>query len=143
MGYRFTRMVGIGLRVGVAGEWSATAASDSREVTVTARRIPLAAELRIDLAVGRGAFRLSAGPGVALWLVGSNGVAHPLSTVVAEPELLVRAAYRLDLGRFVLEAGVHFDVAFLVDNLTVSGVGTVTHTPLLDLGPFLGAGVRL
>jgi hypothetical protein len=133
----------VGVRIGVAGDWSQTRISELGTVTVSARRLPLAAELRVDLALPRGAIRLSAGPEVALWLVSARGIAHQGAHVVADPGAVARASYRLVLGRVSVEAGVQLDVSFLVDNLMISGLGTLTHTPRATLGPFVSGGVRL
>jgi hypothetical protein len=141
--WRVTRrlLLGVGVRVGVVGEWSATGASAEGMVTVSARRIPLEAELRLDVDVPKGVLRVSIGPEAAIWVAGSTGLPRPGSAVFAEPGAAVRAAYRLELGRLVLQAGLALETAFLRDDLTVGGVGRVAQTPLVLLSPFVGAGV--
>jgi hypothetical protein len=138
-----SRRFGVGVRGGVSGEWSQAGTSGQGAAIVTARRLPVAVELRVDLALRRGAIRLSVGPEVALWLASARGIAHPSSRVLADPGAIARAAYHVLLGRFTLEAGVQLDLSFLVDNLMISGLGTITHTPRASLSPFLSAGVRL
>jgi hypothetical protein len=123
--------------------FSRSVSTDAGTAKVIARRVPLAAELRVDLPVWHGGFRFSVGPTATLWLVRSDGVGHPASALVVEPGAELRVAYRFEIGRFILEAAVHGDVAFGVDQLSVTGVGAVTHTPRVDLGPALSAGVRL
>jgi hypothetical protein len=135
--------LGLGARVGVSAEWSATSPSVEGPISVTARRIPVSVELRLDVAAPRkwGVIRVSAGPQAAVWLAASTGLPRPASTVIAEPGAFVRVAYRLQLGRVALQAGVDLDVAFVRDNLTVGGVGQVARTPAVLLSPFAGLGV--
>jgi hypothetical protein len=143
LGLRLTRHLGVGLRAGIAAPFTGQATVDEVTAKVTARRVPIAAELRVDVPVWRGGFRFSVGPTLALWLVRSEGVGHPASAVLPEPGAELRAVYRLVFGRFILEGGAHGDVAFRVDRLSVAGVGTVARTPRVDLGPALAIGVRL
>ena len=54
-----------------------------------------------------------------------------------------RVLYHLDIGRVFVTAGVTFDAAFVREELTVTGVGPIAHTPLFEAGPILGFGVNL
>src|SRR5262249_4515438 len=141
-GYHWRRL-GAALRAGVSGESTFTAASTAGPITLAARRFPLAAELSVDLWVRGGAGRLAAGPLAALWWARTSGLPRPASTVFAEPGLFLRAAYRLELGRVVLHAGVAFEAVFFRDDLTVGGVGVLGHTPVFSIAPYLGAGFGL
>jgi hypothetical protein len=147
LGWRWWRRrvaVGIGARVGVSAEWSAsTAPPDGGVITVFARRIPVAAELRLDVDIprARGVFRISAGPEAVVWLARSTGLPRPGSAVFAEAGAFVRGAYRLELGPAVLTAGVDLEVAFKPDRLKIGGVGTVGETQVVQISPFVGAGV--
>jgi hypothetical protein len=134
---------GLGIRTGVSGDWTANSRTPSGVVSVTARRVPLAAELRLDLDVprARGVVRLSAGPEVAFWLARSTGLPHPGSGLAIQPAVFVRAAYRLELGRVVLCLGLNLDAAFVRNQLSVGGVGQVAKTPVVELVPFVGAGL--
>jgi hypothetical protein len=134
---------GVGIRTGVSGDWTAERQTPSGAVSVTARRIPLSAELRLDLDVprARGVVRLSAGPQVAFWLAHSTGLPHPGSALAIQPGAFVRAAYRLELGRVILCVGLDLDAAFVRNVLSVGGVGQVAKTPVVQLLPFVGAGL--
>jgi hypothetical protein len=133
--------LGAGLRVGVSGEWTTTTTSAQGPISVSARRIPLAAELRLDVDVPLGVVRISAGPEAAIWVAGSSGLPRPGSAVFAQPAAFVRLAYRLELGPVVVEAGLVLETAFIRDDLTVGGLGAVAQTPLVVLSPFAGVGI--
>jgi hypothetical protein len=133
--------LGVGLRAGVAGEWSATTVSPQGPISLSARRIPLGVELRLDVEVPLGVVRISLGPEAAVWVASSTGLPRPGSAVFAQPGAFVRAAYRFELGPVVLSAGLVLDAVFLRDNLTVGGVGTVAQTPVVLVSPFVSAGI--
>jgi hypothetical protein len=135
--------LGLGARAGVSEEWRATTSSVAGTIRLSARRIPVSAELRLDLEVpkGSGVIRLALGPQAAIWVAESTGLPRPGSALFAQPAAFARVAYRLELGPVVLQAGLDVDVAFVRDDLDVGGVGRVAQTPLVLLAPFAGAGV--
>jgi hypothetical protein len=135
--------LGLGARAGVSGIWTAESSSVAGTIRVSARRIPVSAELRLDVEVpkAKGVVRLAAGPQAAIWVAEATGLPRPGSALFAQPGAFVRAAYRLELGPVVLQAGLDLDVAFVRDDLAVGGVGPVTRTPVVLLSPFAGAGV--
>jgi hypothetical protein len=147
LGWRWRRgrrlHLGLGIRAGVSGEWTASKQSVEGLISVSARRIPLSAELRLDFAVprARGVVRISAGPQLVVWVAHSSGIPRPGSALFVQPGGFVRLAYRLELGRLMLTLGLDLDVAFVRDDLTVGGVGQVAQTPVIQLSPFVGAGV--
>ena len=107
------------------------------------RRVPLALLLAIDARLRRGRFHVELGPLVNVWLVTSRQVSDPRLTSLAQPALEARGSYRYDVKRAFFEAGVALDVALLREVLTVTGVGPLSHTPLVDAAPFVGVGVTL
>lgn len=139
LGFRWSRYLGVGLRFGVAEPWSAR----RDDATVLARRLPLAAELRVHIPVWRGGVRFYVGPQLAFWLAESEHVGHPGADTLFIPGAELRVVYRFEYKRLAVEAGVHGDLAFVVDQLGVAGLGTVSRTPRADLGPALAVGLRL
>jgi hypothetical protein len=147
VGWRWRRSrllhLGVGVRGGVSGEWSVASSFPGGTVQAFARRIPLSAELRLDIEVARafGVVRLAVGPQAVVWVARAEGLPRPGSSVFAQPGAFVRASYRLELGPVVLTAGVALEAAFVRDDLTVGGLGRVTQTPIVHVLPFVGAGV--
>jgi len=78
-----------------------------------------------------------------LWSARPTGVPRPETHVIASFGVTGRILYRLDIGRIFVTAGVTLDLAFWREQLTLTGVGTVARTPLVEIGPFLGFGVNL
>jgi hypothetical protein len=134
--------VAVALRGQLSSAWSQAAATPSGVVTLEERRVLLAADVHLDVDVPRGAVRVGAGPMCSLWLVQPGGVPHARSSLLAEPGIEARAAYRLAVGRTAFGAGVAADVALLRDDLTVAGVGVVARTPLIMVLPFVEANVN-
>ncbi len=143
IGYRWSRNWGLVLRTGVAGSWQASDVSDEAVASVVCRRIPLVLALALDLPIRRGGFRLAVGPLLALWWTRSAGIIHPDTRVLIQPGAQLRASYRIDVKRFAFEAGVNLNVGFTVQDIVIAGLGSFTHTPVVDLSPFVGIGVRL
>ncbi len=139
---RFRSRLGISIRGGVSGTFSDVAKSNPT-ISVSVRAFPLAAEIHYDLPVPRGAIRIGLGPLVELWRAQSSGLLHDGSRTFAEPGISIRAAYRFSIDRVVLALGVDLSVRFIRDELEVLGVGKLTGTPLVELGPVLAAAVRL
>jgi hypothetical protein len=142
LGYRWSRL-GVSLRAGVAQDWSASADSPAGSVTLSARRVTIAAELHIDLRVPRGAFRIGLAPVAEIWITQVGGAAPTTTTVFAEPALALRAAYGLDLGRFGLALGVDLTGVLAPEGLSIEGVGRVAKTSAFRIAPYLGGVVRL
>jgi hypothetical protein len=142
IGYSWPR-IGALLRGGVSGASTATTPSMGGPVSAVVRQAQIAAEAHVDLPVRGGAVRLAAGPAVVLLTAEASGALPSRKTILAEPGLFVRAAYRLELGKFALSAGAVLEALFVAENLTVSGLGLVGRTPLVQLGPFLAAAGRL
>jgi hypothetical protein len=115
----------------------------SGTVSLTARRYAVAAEAHVDFPLRFGALRLAAGPLMPLWTTDVSGVPRPHGTVVVAAGAFVRILYRIDFGRVYLAGGVAAEVALVHDDLTVSGVGSVAHTPLVTLSPVLAIGCNL
>jgi hypothetical protein len=112
-------------------------------VSVNARRIPIAAELHVDLRLRVGAIRLGIAPVAELWVSRTTGTLHDGTTVFAEPGLSARAAYRIDIGRVGFAFGIDLTGVFTPENLTIDGLGRVARTSAIQLAPYLAGGVRL
>jgi hypothetical protein len=143
LGYSFRRGIGLDVRAGVEGATTASRATSSGTVSIESRRVPVAAQVHLDLRVPAGAVRLAAGPLVALWLASAGGLPRPSSQVLAEPGATVNVGYRLDLGRFDLTVGVALDVLFVAHDLTIGGAGTLARTSLVEVLPYLAAGLQI
>ena len=142
VGYSWPRL-GVAVRAGVSDDWSASATSPAGPITVAARRVPLGAELHVDFRVRGGCVRIAGGPVFMLWSVHSAGLPRPSSALLFEPGAQLRASYRWELNKVVLQAGVAADFMFVADDITVGGVGPITRTPLYEISPFVSAGVQL
>ena len=143
VGVRWSRRLGLVLRAGVAKPWRSSDSSGDSVASIDVRRIPIALLLAIDAHLRRGRIRVGVGPLLDVWLVTSRGVSEPHLTRLAQPALEARIAYRYDVKRAFFEAGVALDVALLRQELTVTGVGRLSHTPVADAAPFVGLGVTL
>ena len=143
VGVRWSRRLGLALRVGVARPWRSIDRSGDSAAALEVRRVPIALLLAVDLRLRRGHIRLSAGPLLELYAVAASGVSHAGTDWLAQPAVELRAAYRYDVRRVFFEAGLELDAALLREQLVVTGAGALGHTPVVDLAPFLGAGVTL
>jgi hypothetical protein len=143
LGYTWKNGLGLSLFGGVEADATATQMSIAGPVSVATRRLPVGAELHFDLRVRGGALRFAAGPMIALWLATPGGVPHPSTRVLTEPGARVRVAYRLDLGRFTLAAGVTLDALFTAEDLSIGGAGTVARTSLVEISPYLSGGLKI
>lgn len=131
---------GAALRGDVEGDFSV---KSSNGYAVDLRRAQLAAEAHADVPIRVGALRFVLGPTLPLWSVRPSGVPRPETHVIASLGLTARALYRLDIGRFFVLAGVTLDLALWREQLSLTGVGTIARTPLVEVGPILGFGVNL
>ena len=143
LGYYWSARLGLVVRVGVTGAWRVGQDVDGQPITIAARGVPLSVLVSGRLDLRRGFVRLEAGPLVTLWLASSSGVRRPMTAIAPVAGLEARGSYAFEVRRFVFEAGVNLGVAFNRADLLISGVGTVAHTSLVDLGPFVGAGINL
>jgi hypothetical protein len=132
---------GLALRGDVEGSFSVAAPNSA--ITLEVRRAQLALEAHADVRLPVGAVRFVLGPTLPLWSARPSGIPHPATTVVASVGLTARALYRLDLGRVFVTAGATVDLAFVREELTLTGVGRIARTPLVEVGPILGFGVNL
>ncbi|HEX9104746.1 MAG TPA: hypothetical protein VF997_21190, partial [Polyangia bacterium] len=107
------------------------------------RRAQLAVEAHADVPLRVGALRFVVGPTMPLWSARPVGVAHPATHVIVSVGVTARLLYRLDIGRVFLIGGVTFDAALWREELTLTGIGPIAHTPLFEAGPILGFGVNL
>ena len=137
---RWSQRFGVGFHAGVARPWQSFDHSGDSAASVDVRRIPCAVLIEVGLRLHRGSIRLGGGPLVEVWRVTSSGVSQPNTRYVARPGLEVRAAYHYDVARWFFEAGLQLDVGLLRHDFVVTGPGTLSHTPLADLAPFLGVG---
>lgn len=140
---RWSRRLGLGVHAGVAHRWVSIDHSGDSGASLDVRRIPFAVLLEVALGLRHGEMRIGAGPLVEVWRVESSSVSQPRTRAVAQPGLEVRAAYRYDVRRWFIEAGLQLDVGLLRQDFVVTGPGALSHTPLVDLAPFLGVGVSL
>jgi hypothetical protein len=134
--------LGLALRGDVEGDFT-VAAPTASAIKLDIRRAQLALELHADVPVRVGAIRFVLGPTMPLWSVHPIGIAHPTTHVIASAGLSARLLYHLDIGRIFLTAGVTFDASLWREELTLTGVGPIAHTPLFEVGPILGFGANL
>ncbi|MGZ3425168.1 MAG: hypothetical protein ACXVCV_00900 [Polyangia bacterium] len=132
---------GLAVRGDVEGAFTVAAATPP--IALEIRRAQVAIEAHADVPLRLGALRFVLGPTVPLWSVRPTGIAHPTTHVIASAGLTARLLYHLDIGRIFLTAGVTFDAALWREELTLSGVGPIAHTPLFEVGPILGFGANL
>ena len=142
VGFRRARF-GAAIRGDVEGSYSVGATSRAGPVALSIRRAALALEAHVELPVRVGALRFVVGPTMPLWSVRPNGLPGAHTSVIVSAAATARVLYHLDLGRVFLTAGVTFDAAFVREQLSLTGVGTVAATPLFEVGPILGFGVNL
>ena len=109
----------------------------------SARRVPLGVRAWVDLPIRIGSFRLSLGPTLDVWQLGSSGLGDPRDTVTLQPGVTLGIAYRYTIGRVVLSVGLAAHTAFSREDLVISGLGVIGHLPIVDLAPELGLTVRL
>jgi hypothetical protein len=132
---------GVALRGDVEGAF--TVPSVQPDIGLEIRRAQIALETHADIPIRVGALRFVFGPTLPLWSARPTGIAHPTTHVLVSAGLTARLLYHLDIGRVFVTAGFTFDVAFVREELTVTGVGPIAHTPLFEAGPILGFGVNL
>ena len=141
LGYGWTWM-GIEVRGGVAAQ-SLAATAQRPDVKVATRRIPIAIDVWFHVPVRVGAFRLAVGPELSVWRVASQGLGDARDSWVAQPGVVLRAAYRYAIERWELSLGVVARAGFTHENLFISDLGVVGHLPMVDLAPELSVSVRL
>ncbi len=140
LGFRRGRF-GAAVRGDVEGDF--TVASSQPGIKLDIRRAQVALEAHADVPLRVGAFRFVLGPTMPLWSARAIGLTHPTTHVIVSAGLTARVLYRLDIGRFFLAVGATLDAALWREELSVTGIGPVAHTPLFEAGPFLGFGVNL
>jgi hypothetical protein len=132
---------GLALRGDVEGDFRVASAMSPFALDI--RRAQLALEAHADVPLRVGALRFVLGPTLPLWSVRPTGIAHPTTHVIASAGLTARLLYHLDIGRIFVTAGVTFDASLWREELTLTGVGPIAHTPLFEVGPILGFGANL
>jgi hypothetical protein len=142
IGFR-RRRFGAAVRGAVEGPFIVNATATAGPLSLSVRRAEIVLEAHADVSVRVGALRFVVGPAMPLWSVQPTGLPHPRTTIVVSAAVTGRILYHLDLGRVFLTAGVTAEVAFLREQLTVTGVGKIAQTPLVEIGPILGFGVNL
>lgn len=142
IGFR-RRRFGAALRGGVEGPFIVNTTSTEGPLTLSVRRAEIALEAHADVSVRVGSLRFVVGPAMPLWTVTPTGLPRPSTTIIVSAAVTGRILYHIDLGRVFLTAGVTAEVAFLREQLTVTGVGRIAQTPLVEVGPILGFGVNL
>lgn len=142
--------LGLGFRRGRFGaavrgdvEGSFAVASSQPGIKLDIRRAQVALEAHADVPLRVGVLRFVLGPTMPLWSARAVGLAHPTTHVIVSAGVTARVLYHLDIGRVFLAAGATFDAALWREELTLTGIGPVAHTPLFEAGPFLGFGVNL
>jgi len=140
LGFRRGRF-GAAVRGDVEGDFSVPSAQPGIKLDI--RRAQVALEAHADVPLKVGALRFVVGPTLPLWSARASGLAHPTTHVIVSAGVTARVLYHLDIGRVFIAAGATFDAAFWREELTLTGIGPVAHTPLFEAGPFLGFGVNL
>lgn len=140
IGFRRGRF-GLAARGDVEGNFSVAATSGGVQLDI--RRAQIAVEAHADVLFRVGALRFVLGPTMPLWSVRPNGVAHPSTHVIPSVGVTARVLYHLDIGRIFLTAGATFDATLWREELTLTGVGPIAHTPRFEVGPILGFGANL
>lgn len=141
LGFRRGRF-GLGLRGDVEGDHTVPA-DTTGTIKLSIRRAQVALEAHADVPIRVGVLRFVLGPTLPLWSARLNGLPRPHTSVIVSAGVGARLLYHLDLGRVFLTAGVTFDAALVREELTVTGIGPIAHTPLFEIGPILGFGVNL
>jgi hypothetical protein len=141
IGFRRGRF-GAAVRGDVEGDHS-IAVDSAGAIKLSLRRTQVALEAHADVPIRVGALRFVLGPTLPLWIVRPSGLPHPQSSVIVSAGITARLLYHLDLGRVFLTAGVTFDAALVREELSLTGIGPIAHTPLFEIGPILGFGVNL
>src|SRR5262249_55390475 len=127
VGFRRGRF-GAAVRGDVEGDFTVAAAQPGIKLDI--RRAQLALEAHADVPIHIGALRFVLGPTMPLWSARPIGVTHPTTHVIVSAGLSARLLYHLDIGRVFVMAGATFDAALWREELTVTGVGPIAHTPL-------------
>jgi hypothetical protein len=142
LGFRRGRF-GAAARGTVERNWSASAQSPAGPLALDIRRLTVAVEAHVDVPVRVGALRFVVGPELPLWRVVATGLPHPHTSLVTSFSVAARVLYHLDIGRLYVQGGVAFSVAPTSEDLSITGVGLIAHTPRLTIGPILALGVNL
>jgi hypothetical protein len=135
--------IGVSARGTVERDWTASAQSAAGPIALDLQRFTVGLELHGDLPVRVGAVRFVVGPELPLWRIVATGLPHPHTSLVTSFSVAARILYRLDVGRLFMQGGVVFSVAPESEDLSITGVGVIAHTPRLMLGPMLAIGVNL
>jgi hypothetical protein len=135
--------LGAAVRGNVERDWSVSTQSTAGLLALDLRRFAIALDLHADVPVRVGAVRFVAGAELPLWLVVATGLPHPHTSLVTSVAVAARVLYRLDIGRVFLQGGLVFSVAPQSEDLSITGVGVIAHTPRVTLGPILAIGLNL